>query len=163
MVGIRCGKWMPRKRTVCARRQGHAGECRTAAAVADRRVRKGKRRVGGIAPSDGPDARRRYFQKSKLVRYGLTQEQFDQRLEDQQNACAMCFKAFAAGGTICIDHDHACCPSEKRSCGKCVRGLLCRSCNTSLGHIERRYALARAYLERRPAGGQSEISNPRSS
>lgn len=34
-----------------------------------------------------------------------------------------------------IDHDHACCPGE-RSCGKCVRGLLCNSCNIAIGRYE---------------------------
>ena len=32
-----------------------------------------------------------------------------------------------------IDHDHACCPKKAMSCGKCVRGVLCRDCNIMLG------------------------------
>jgi hypothetical protein len=43
---------------------------------------------------------------------------------------------------LCIDHDHACCPRDKfpnsqvYSCGECIRGLLCESCNHSLGRLQ---------------------------
>ncbi len=63
----------------------------------------------------------------------------------------MCRKPFEEEQPIFVDHDHACCPDEKYSCGKCVRGLLDLSCNTSLGHIERKYEMARAYLDNPPA------------
>jgi hypothetical protein len=97
-----------------------------------------------------PVVRRRWAWAYKLARYGLTQELFDRLLETQQYACAMCHTPFEKEQPIFIDHDHACCPGEKTSCGKCVRGLLCLSCNTSLGHIERKYDLARAYLDSPP-------------
>jgi hypothetical protein len=87
----------------------------------------------------------------KLKRYGLTQERFDQLLEAQGHACAMCHVRFQDGQLICIDHDHDCCLDEKASCGECVRGLLCVSCNTALGIIESRYELAQAYLASPPA------------
>lgn len=36
-----------------------------------------------------------------------------------------------------IDHDHSCCDrnitGKKQTCGKCVRGCLCKSCNFGLG------------------------------
>jgi Recombination endonuclease VII len=93
--GAVCGKWMPRRKTHCARTSGHGGSCKT------------------------PEA--------------MTQARFE---EDQP---------------IFMDHDHACCPDEKSSCGKCARGLLCLSCNAALGLIERKYELARAYLDSPPA------------
>jgi Recombination endonuclease VII len=83
----------------------------------------------------------------KLNRYGLTQERFDQLLEAQGHACAMWHVQFEDGQLIFIDHDHACCSGEKRSCGACVRGLLCLKCNTALGYIEGMQELARAYME----------------
>jgi hypothetical protein len=97
-----------------------------------------------------PAARRKWRLAHKLARYGLTKELFDRLLETQDYACAMCHLRFRGGQPIFIDHDHACCSGEKTSCGKCVRGLLCLSCNTALGQIERKYDLARAYLDRPP-------------
>jgi hypothetical protein len=53
------------------------------------------------------------------------------------------------GRSLHIDHDHSCCP-DKGSCGACVRGLLCASCNQAEGLLkgdpERALGLA-IYLE----------------
>jgi hypothetical protein len=99
---------------------------------------------------ESPESRKKSNRKYRISSYGLTQELFDLLLEAQQNACGMCHDPFGEGQLIHVDHDHACCPGKNRSCGKCTRGLLCYRCNISLGYIERRYAMARAYLDSPP-------------
>lgn len=50
---------------------------------------------------------------------------------------------------LVVDHDHTCCPGA-HSCGRCVRGLICRDCNSAAGLLvdspNRARALA-AYLD----------------
>lgn len=36
----------------------------------------------------------------------------------------------------CIDHDHDCCSIGGKSCGKCIRGVICQQCNTAEGYIK---------------------------
>lgn len=82
---------------------------------------------------------RQTTRKALLTRYGLTQEAFDALLAQQGGGCAICGSTDpkARHGKWQIDHDHACCPNrDQRTCGKCVRGLLCGPCNTGLGHFE---------------------------
>jgi hypothetical protein len=143
-----CGKWMPRAGTTCARKPKHKGDCRTAQALQERRQRLTARRRGQTLST--PEARARWRLKHKLKRYGLTQALFDALLEAQGYACGMCRESFSDDQAIFIDHDHACCRDEKSSCGKCVRGLLCLGCNTALGHIERKYEIARVYIGSSP-------------
>lgn len=66
--------------------------------------------------------------------YGLTLDDYYQTLEDQGGLCANpgCFNEPPADRRFDVDHDHACCPGDK-TCGKCIRGLLCRRCNQALG------------------------------
>lgn len=141
-----CGKWMPRAHAECARGAGHPPPCKSPEAMAAQRQRTAAR-VRVVDPAD----KSRWNLAYKLSRYGLTQEDFARMLEAQDYCCAMCGEPFEEGQPIFIDHDHACCPDEKSSCGRCVRGLLELSCNTALGHIERKGDLARAYLNRASA------------
>lgn len=49
-----------------------------------------------------------------------------------------------------VDHDHSCCPGN-RSCGKCIRGVICPGCNVGLGMFKddpTRLSLAIKYLEK---------------
>lgn len=71
-------------------------------------------------------------------RYGISFEQYQNILQQQNNVCAICEQPesrIARSGKVIrlsVDHDHSCCKGTK-SCGKCVRGLLCWRCNTSIG------------------------------
>jgi hypothetical protein len=145
-----CGKWMPRARDYCARKPDHQAECRTAKALEDHREAKTERRRG-TRGADDLATRQRWRKTHRLRRYGLTQQAFDHLLEVQAYACGMCGDPFLENTPIYIDHDHNCCPAERKSCGNCVRGLLCLSCNAALGHIEKKLGLAQAYLAAPPA------------
>lgn len=38
---------------------------------------------------------------------------------------------------LVFDHDHSCCPGQAiDSCGKCIRGILCRNCNLAEGFLK---------------------------
>lgn len=79
-----------------------------------------------------PEARRGTVRKSEiLAKYGLTVQQYDEMLASQNGVCAICERP-PGKKRLCVDHDHLCCPGIK-SCGKCVRGLLCDRCNRGIG------------------------------
>ena len=46
---------------------------------------------------------------------------------------------------LCIDHDHSCCPGQK-TCGKCIRGILCNDCNIAEGRLKSDKELVKALL-----------------
>ena len=80
----------------------------------------------------------------RLVHYGITPEQFAERLESQDGRCAICRTDTPGGkGGWHVDHDHE---------TKAIRGLLCNNCNNGLGRFADdpvRLRGAVAYLERR--------------
>ena len=71
-------------------------------------------------------------------RFKRTPEWYDETLETQSGHCAIC-SVEPGKRRFHVDHNHACCPcvGTRYTCGKCVRGLLCDACNTSLGYLER--------------------------
>lgn len=67
--------------------------------------------------------------------YNLTTDEYNDMLEAQDHVCAICSGVNSSTGyPLFVDHDHACCPGG-RSCGKCVRGLLCNDCNFAIGAL----------------------------
>lgn len=70
--------------------------------------------------------------KSHLwTHYRMTIEDYQLMLKNQNGKCKICEKS----KKLVVDHDHSCC-LQKNTCGNCVRGLLCFSCNTLVGYIE---------------------------
>ena len=67
--------------------------------------------------------------KDRMYRrkYGITKNQVDNLLEQQNYACVICNLNFDEKNRCCVDHDH--------NTGK-VRGILCHPCNVSLGLIK---------------------------
>ena len=61
-------------------------------------------------------------------KYGLTLEQYTEKLASQKNECAICgVKLLTSGSKTHLDHDH--------KTGQ-LRAFLCTNCNRGLGHFQ---------------------------
>lgn len=88
-------------------------------------------------------ANKRYYKRHKIqeasrkriARYGVSLEEFNQKVLDQKGVCAICSEPpqpmkTRGGGVVknlCVDHNHI---------TKNVRGLLCHRCNRILGLVK---------------------------
>ncbi|MGW5504562.1 endonuclease domain-containing protein [Streptomyces rochei] len=121
-----------------------------------------RKSISQFSPLNASGARRPYCkpcnaERVRLGHYNVTKEFLGRVLLAQGNKCAICGVPGLADTTMHIDHDHACCPG-RRSCGTCVRGLLCSRCNFhGLSWYEalppecRTFRLMNAYLSDPPA------------
>lgn len=77
------------------------------------------------------------YQRQRTLKYEfrISPERYADMLKEQNNCCAICLNLFT--DTPAVDHDHSCCggrsAGKRKTCGKCVRGLLCINCNAALG------------------------------
>lgn len=82
--------------------------------------------------------------------FGLTPERFAEMLAEQGGGCAICLvRPEENGKRFAVDHDRLCCPSDK-SCGQCIRGVLCSGCNAGIGFLRESRDIMQAairYLE----------------
>jgi len=58
------------------------------------------------------------------AKYGITLEDYNFLLEDQNKKCKICNRECSTGKSLSVDHNHE---TDK------VRGLLCKNCNIGLG------------------------------
>lgn len=67
-----------------------------------------------------------YREKHLEYKYGITLEEYEQLLEQQNHKCAICEidQKYAENSRLCVDHNH--------TTGE-VRALLCKKCNQALG------------------------------
>jgi hypothetical protein len=85
-----------------------------------------------------------YFKAREFARemkkYSTSVEWYRDKLIEQRGLCAMCSHLnHSRRGELHrlqVDHDHQCCDLKTKSCGKCLRGLLCETCNVNLSYLE---------------------------
>lgn len=69
--------------------------------------------------------KRNHPNHNRKWRYGITDEQYQQLLAEQNFVCAICGKEERVEGrSLAVDHDHE---------TNLIRGLLCNRCNRALG------------------------------
>lgn len=81
--------------------------------------------------------------RRRLATYGITLEQYEEMLANQDGSCAICRSDWSSKGPN-IDHDH--------STGE-VRGLLCQACNQAIGQLRDDPAIIIAAAEYVRRGG----------
>lgn len=109
---------------------------------------------------NNPEALKLAYRKHHLKTYGLTQDSFEWLLTSQNFECYLCKNAetrihhrTGKVTNLSIDHDHRCCQEKTKSCGECIRHLLCASCNLLVGMAEAKPAHAwrfADYIDLRP-------------
>ncbi len=107
----------------------------------------------------------RHPEQAKAIAYKIRYTiDFASLWDIQKGLCACCGKPMLREGkdplSVVADHDRRCCPGKK-SCGKCVRGLIHRNCNLVLGYAKDDIQVLRSaanYLER--WGSRFSVDSP---
>lgn len=115
----------------------------------------------------GADKATRHRAWQRKTRCGLLPEDIERMLEAIGHQCEIC-KDPINEKTARVDHDHDCCPEATKSCGLCIRGLICHRCNVGLGYFREsadNLAMAIDYVMERAGGlarnlGASPINLP---
>lgn len=106
-----------------------------------------RHRLGRIA-RHGASELRREWNNSLRSQYRISADDYERMFAEQRGLCGICRMPSKSGRRLAVDHDRRCC-AGKRSCGKCIRGLLCANCNLKLGAFELRADEFLAWRDRR--------------
>jgi hypothetical protein len=102
--------------------------------------------------------------RQRASRFGISPDALTSLAAIQAHKCAICgTHQDVLSRALAVDHNHACCSEPGRSCGDCIRGLLCHVCNPTLGHYESGWSVTipafDAYLANPPARQLREFEN----
>lgn len=134
-----------RKGTDNPLRYNECAECELDRKKHERHVRVTKQREAGTYTV----TQERRWEAGLKTRYGLNADGFYRLFETQGGVCAVCGSDDPRGKNWVVDHDHSCCPGKK-TCGLCIRGILCSPCNSAIGMLYDSPAVLRTaanYLE----------------
>jgi hypothetical protein len=84
-----------------------------------------RQQYADLTPEEKRQVSNYRVQQLRIRQYGLTPNQIEVRIIEQNGQCAICKNLFIK--TPHVDHNH--------KTGK-VRGLLCGQCNTGIGHLQ---------------------------
>lgn len=126
--------------------------------------RKRNREIYAQDPAKHAAKRREYLAKNpsvlketnarqNLKKRGVSLDWYNKKAEEQNHLCAICQEpqreVTAGKGTryrLSVDHDHSCC-SDRSSCEKCRRDLLCSACNLMIGNARENISVLIAGIE----------------
>jgi hypothetical protein len=95
------------------------------------------------------DGDKKVRDKHLRLKYLITLKEYEERTAD---GCELCGEK--SERSYHVDHDHNCCKDQK-TCGKCIRGIICHKCNIAVDKMEQglmredypNYWLITKYLE----------------
>lgn len=127
-----CGESKPLDEIKKLYKSGTRGRCRVCVNIAQNQRYHALKDSPGFKKSKKADALWAY--------YRLRPEDWNRIWQAQGEGCGICgcseTESIAKDRFgLVVDHDHSCCPGAK-SCGKCVRGILCKPCNTGIGYFK---------------------------
>ena len=75
-------------------------------------------------------------QKKRLTKFSITEEGYRAIVDAFKGVCGICQSPPDPNRDFAIDHDHSCCTGNK-SCGQCIRGILCLECNLRMSWVDK--------------------------